>query len=135
MERLPPTDPADLQALRAVGWIDGDTVVAGHLLDRLRLGPDPVGAMLRLGDIARAHPDLARAALEDEPMAERLVALVGGSRARSAAVVRAADPQRFIEPDLATLRQQFKRVLSEMAGEDVEIKEVLIPSIVPNMVE
>ena len=34
MERLPPTDPADLQALRAVGWIDSDTVVAGHLFDR-----------------------------------------------------------------------------------------------------
>ncbi len=126
MERLPPTDPADLKALRAVGWIDGDAVVAGHLFDRLRLGPDPVGAMIRLGDMARAHPHLARAALEDEPMAERLLALIGGSRALSAAVVRAADPHRILgeqfdppEPDPDGLARWVKESLAAVAAADL----------------
>ena len=126
MERLPRTDPADLKALRAVGWIDADTVVAGHLFDLLRLGPDPVGAMLRLGDIARAHPDLARAALEDQPMAERLVALVGGSRALSAAVLRATDPHRILggeldppEPTPDGLARWVKEALAGVAAADL----------------
>lgn len=126
MEWLPRTDPADLKVLRAVGWIDGESVVAGRLFDRIRLGPDPVGAMLRLGDIARAHPELARAALEDEPMAQRLVALVGGSRALSAAVVRAADPHRILgekfdppEPDSDGLARWVKEALASVAAADL----------------
>ena len=46
-------------------------------------------------------------------------------------VTRVLKPQRFTEPDLATLRDQFKAVLSEVAGEDFTVGEVLIPSIVP----
>lgn len=61
--------------------------------------------------------------------------LVGNKQAtvqdRFSGVIRAADPERFREPDLATLREKFKKVLTEMAGEDFDVHEVLIPSIVP----
>lgn len=45
-------------------------------------------------------------------------------------VVRAMDPQRFSEPDLCTLREQFKHELSQIVGEAASVREVLIPSIV-----
>lgn len=49
---------------------------------------------------------------------------------RLARVVRAAEPERFIEPDLRTLRKQFLVELSQIVGEEGLIQEVLIPSIV-----
>jgi hypothetical protein len=52
---------------------------------------------------------------------------------RFSRVVRSLDPQRFTEPDLATLRQQFRYELSRIVGETQEgetIREVLIPSLV-----
>jgi hypothetical protein len=52
---------------------------------------------------------------------------------RLSRVVRSLDPQRFAEPDLATLRQQFRYELSRIVGETQEgeiIREVLIPSLV-----
>ena len=52
-------------------------------------------------------------------------------RDRFSSVVRSADPKRFQEPDLATLRQEIKQELSKIAGEDLIIREVLIPSIMP----
>jgi len=45
-------------------------------------------------------------------------------------IVRATDPQRFAEPDLATLRSQFKHELGQIAGDPEMILQVLIPSIV-----
>jgi len=45
-------------------------------------------------------------------------------------VVRSLDPQRFSEPDLATLRSQFKHELGQIVGDEEAVKEVLIPSIV-----
>lgn len=48
-------------------------------------------------------------------------------------IVRAADPARFLEPDLATLRELFKHELARLAASDDEgkvVQEVLIPSIV-----
>ena len=116
MERLPPTDPPDLKALRSVGWIVGDIAVAGDIFDRIRMGPDPVGAMHRLGDIARAHPALLTAALEDGPMASRLAALIGGSRALSASIVRASEPSRILDGDL-DLSEPGERDLAEWARE------------------
>ena len=50
---------------------------------------------------------------------------------RFSSVIRAADPKRFLEPDLATLRDRFKEELSQVAGDDELVREVLIPSIVP----
>ncbi len=51
---------------------------------------------------------------------------------RFAGIVRAADPQRFQEPDLATLRQDFREALRKVVDDEkLEIKEVLIPTIVP----
>jgi flagellar basal body-associated protein FliL len=49
---------------------------------------------------------------------------------RLARVVRAAEPERFIEPDLRTLRKQFLVELTQIVGEEGLIVEVLIPSIV-----
>jgi flagellar basal body-associated protein FliL len=49
---------------------------------------------------------------------------------RLSRVVRSLDPQRFTEPDLATLRQQFKLELGQVLGDEKAVKEVLIPSIV-----
>ena len=49
---------------------------------------------------------------------------------RLSRVVRSLDPQRFTEPDLATLRQQFKLELGQILGDEKAVKEVLIPSIV-----
>lgn len=49
---------------------------------------------------------------------------------RFSSVIRASDPQRFIEPDLATLRDRFRQILSEVMGEEFEIQGVLIPEIV-----
>lgn len=45
-------------------------------------------------------------------------------------VVRSLEPQRFSEPDLATLRDRLKHELSQILGLEGELKEVLIPSIV-----
>ena len=44
-------------------------------------------------------------------------------------IVRSMDPQRFAEPDLMTIREQFKRELQQIVGEEAVVKEVLIPSI------
>jgi len=49
---------------------------------------------------------------------------------RLARVVRAAEPERFTEPDLRTLRKQFQNELTQIVGEEGLILEVLIPSIV-----
>jgi hypothetical protein len=49
---------------------------------------------------------------------------------RLARVIRAAEPERFIEPDLRTLRKQFLVELTQIVGEEGLIQEVLIPSIV-----
>ncbi|HOW73141.1 MAG TPA: flagellar basal body-associated FliL family protein [Phycisphaerae bacterium] len=51
-------------------------------------------------------------------------------RDRFTRVVRSADPSRFMEPDLATLRDQFKAELSQVIGKEGAIQEVLIPQIV-----
>ncbi len=126
MERLSRTDPADLKALRSVGWIAGDVVVAGDLLDHIRMGPDPTRAMRRLGDIARAHPGLLETALDDGPLGSRLVALAGGSRALSAAVVNASDPDRILdgslslfEPEGGDLARSVKEALAAVAAADL----------------
>lgn len=47
-------------------------------------------------------------------------------------IIRAAEPERFTEPDLRTLRRQFKAELGQIIGEEGLISEVLIPSIVCN---
>ncbi len=49
---------------------------------------------------------------------------------RLARVIRAAEPERFTEPDLRTLRKQFQTELNLVVGDDQIIQEVLIPSIV-----
>ena len=44
-------------------------------------------------------------------------------------IVRASDPARFLEPDLATLRAQFKNEINQVLGKADLVQEVLIPSI------
>ncbi len=43
-------------------------------------------------------------------------------------IVRASDPARFAEPDLATLRAQFKHEMEQVLGTSDLVHEVLIPS-------
>ena len=50
-------------------------------------------------------------------------------RDRFTRIVRAADPVRFQEPDLATLRAQFKQEMNQVLGKGDLVQEVLIPSI------
>jgi len=50
-------------------------------------------------------------------------------RDRFTCLVRAADPDRFQEPDLASLRTQFKHELEQVLGQNDLVQEVLIPSI------
>jgi glutamate-ammonia-ligase adenylyltransferase len=125
MERLLRTDPADLDALRSAGWIVDDQVVAGELFDLIRLGPDPAGAMHRLGDLARAHPDLLGAALRDERIGLRLVSLIGGSRALSAAVIQASDPLGLLQqsgtsdPSVDDLARWVREALASVAAVDL----------------
>lgn len=45
-------------------------------------------------------------------------------------VVRGAEPDRFSEPDLRTLRKQIQTELGAVVGDEKLIHEVLIPSIV-----
>ena len=66
--------------------------------------------------------------VEFEKLVERRGARI---QDRFSSVIRGADPKRFFEPDLATLRDRFKEELSQVAGDDELVKEVLIPSIVP----
>ena len=46
-------------------------------------------------------------------------------------IIRAADPSCFNEPDLATVRAQFKHELVQVISIEDAVDEVLIPSIVP----
>lgn len=50
---------------------------------------------------------------------------------RLTSVVRSADSERFLEPDLATLRDRFLHELSQIFQDQESIKEILIPSIIP----
>ena len=50
-------------------------------------------------------------------------------RDRFTRIIRAADPARFQEPDLATLRAQFKQEMNQVLGSNDMVQEVLIPSI------
>ena len=78
--------------------------------------------------------DLTVAISIPENQALDLTSLIGRRKAtiqdRLSRVVRSLEPQRFSEPDLATLRQQFKLELGQILGDEKAIREVLIPSIV-----
>ncbi len=50
-------------------------------------------------------------------------------RDRFTRIVRSSDPARFLEPDLATLREHFRNELGELASDRELVQEVLIPSI------
>lgn len=76
--------------------------------------------------------DLTLYAVVSESDRETFTRLVEANKARIedrfARVVRNMDPDRFTEPDLATLRNQFKFELERLAEKEGMIKEVLIPS-------
>ncbi|HSW46284.1 MAG TPA: flagellar basal body-associated FliL family protein [Phycisphaerae bacterium] len=50
-------------------------------------------------------------------------------RDRFTRIVRSSDPARFQEPDLTTLRTQFKHELNQVLGKGDLVEEVLIPTI------
>ncbi len=50
-------------------------------------------------------------------------------RDRFTRIVRASDPARFQESDLATLRAQFKNEMNQVLGKPDLVQEVLIPTI------
>jgi flagellar basal body-associated protein FliL len=49
---------------------------------------------------------------------------------RFTSTVRAADPQILAEPDPATLRQAFQRILADLIGNEEMVKAVYIPQFV-----
>ncbi len=69
--------------LEAGGWAVGGGAhpEAVPLLEELRRGPDPEGALERLGALAVKHPDLTAAARADPALGRALVALCGSSPA------------------------------------------------------
>lgn len=48
---------------------------------------------------------------------------------RLSRIVRAAEPERFAEPDLRSLRKLFQAELVQVVGDEALIQEVLIPTI------
>lgn len=48
---------------------------------------------------------------------------------RLSRIVRAAEPERFSEPDLQSLRKLFRAELGQVVGDETLIQEVLIPTI------
>lgn len=46
---------------------------------------------------------------------------------RLSRAIRAADSKYFTEPDLQTIRRQFKSILDELLGDQTLLKEILIP--------
>jgi len=83
---------------------------------------------------ADKHGETPVAAPKEGAEAARIAELLARKKAtlqdRFGRVVRAMDPQRFSEPDLCTLREQFQYELSQIVGEEATVREVLIPSIV-----
>jgi len=63
----------------------------------------------------------------DQAKVERAIAAKSATiKDRFSRVVRAMDPERFIEPDLTTLRSRLKEELTEVLGPDLKIQEVLL---------
>ncbi len=66
---------------------------------------------------------------------EETAALVAGRKSeisdRIARIVRAADPTVLSEPELKTLREQFRQVLGEIFGDADLVLEVFLPRCVP----
>ncbi|MBI4581066.1 MAG: hypothetical protein HY718_15285 [Planctomycetes bacterium] len=65
-------------------------------------------------------------AAEGRPEDAVVAAKAAKIKDRFSRVVRAMDPERFAEPDLASLRSKLKEELGEVLGADVKIKEVLL---------
>ncbi|HOA72549.1 MAG TPA: flagellar basal body-associated FliL family protein [Phycisphaerae bacterium] len=63
----------------------------------------------------------------DKAKAEEILAGKSATiKDRFSRVVRSMDPERFLEPDLTTLRTQLKAELSQVMGPDLKIHEVLL---------
>ncbi|GMV96228.1 MAG: flagellar basal body-associated FliL family protein [Phycisphaerae bacterium] len=67
---------------------------------------------------------------DQEKLADLLKRRKATIQDRLTRVIRAAEPERFTEPDLKTLRKQIQNELAGVVGDDKMIREVLIPSIV-----
>ncbi len=65
---------------------------------------------------------------KEEEFKELLAKRSATIRDRFTRIVRASDPARFAEPDLATLRAQFKHEMEQVLGTSDLVQEVLIPS-------
>lgn len=64
---------------------------------------------------------------QDKPKVEEVVVGKAATiKDRFCRVVRGMDPERFIEPDLTTLRTQLKEELGQVLGPDLKIQEVLL---------
>lgn len=59
-------------------------------------------------------------------MEEAMAANTATIKDRFSRVVRAMEPERFVEPDLTTLRTQLKEELRQVIGGDLKIEEVLL---------
>ena len=132
--RLP---PGLTPAFAAAGWLlDGaPSPEAAPLLTALRSGPDPDGALNRLGASFTALPGLGAEALADPRLGRALVALAGASPAlsRPAALdvealrrsVAGAPPEPFAVPSgdlpaaMAAIRQRVAARLLAVAAADL----------------
>jgi flagellar basal body-associated protein FliL len=63
---------------------------------------------------------------EQEKVEKAIMAKSATIKDRFTRVVRAMDPERFIEPELTTLRTQIKAELSQVLGSDLNVGEVLL---------
>lgn len=68
---------------------------------------------------AVAEPDKPKM---DEAMASKAATI----KDRFSRVVRSLDPERFVEPDLITLRTQLKEELAQVLGSEIKVEEVLL---------
>ena len=137
MDRLPPADDADLEALQRAGWLDGDRSLIENLSELMRSGPDPSGTARRLAEVARLAPDAIAAATTDPLVGRRLVALAGASRALTATLTRVPDPVailsagpgRFEAPSTTgELSGAVRRALATIAAADIS-GEIDMPAV------
>lgn len=117
MEPTSTADPTDRDVLAESGW-------TADLLDSMAGGPDPVGALQRLADLARAKPDYMRRSAREELTRERLMALAGASRALMMAITSMDDDPQLVDDrrppaGIDELRSWVATGLARVASEDL----------------
>ena len=114
--RLP---PVLAPVFAAAGWTEDDAPAPGGRRPARRpapSGPDPDGALGRLGALFAAHPGLGEEALADPRLGRALVALAGASPALSRPA--AFDPEALRRAVAGAPRRSLRRAVRRPAGSD-----------------